>query len=637
MTSIGIDIQEGQVVDNDPDRRAFLEAVAARDYDQIRSATRRILENTSSPSRTARFVRQTMQDVNCPDLKPFKIALLSSFSIEMVQDPLIAHGYAEGLSVNLYNPGYDQYHSEILRPDSGLYKEEPDLIILAVDGPRWAPELYGDYLTKGRSDGPDLVSEIVARVDELIGQIRQRTTSPVLLHSCAYPRHPALGILDASQNDGQRQLIGAVNSALIELSNQLGGVHLVDMDSVIQSIGHDHWYDPRLDFFARSPIARSAFDQLAQHYQRYLRALSGNSRKCVILDLDNTLWGGIVGEDGPLGVALGSEYPGNAFVAFQRAIINLRDRGVVLAIASKNNPGDVQEVFEKNTSMLLTLDDFAAKEIHWEPKSISVARIAEALNLGMRHMVFVDDNPAECLEVERAHPAATVISLPKKPEHYIEALLANGYFDTLEFSDEDSRRGHLYQQRDAAEKLRVESGSLEDYYRNLEMSVFLAPVTADSLSRASQMTKKTTQFNTTTRQYSELQLDKILSNPDWKTLTIRVVDRFGDNGIVGLLLAHRQSNIYEIDTCLLSCRVINRGVETTMLNWLAETARAEGLTGIEGWIYPTSRNPPVRKLYEQHGFSIVEESDENTKWRFELAGNEIEVADWLQINDTAQE
>jgi len=316
-------------------------------------------------------------------------------------------------------------------------------------------------------------------------------------------------------------------------------------------------------------------------------------------------------------------------------VLALRDRGIVLAIASKNNPEDVEQVFADNPAMQIKLDDFSAREIHWEPKSLSIARIAQRLNLGLRHMVFVDDNPAECAEVSRAHPAVTVIQMPEQPERMIDALLSEGLFDSLQFSNEDARRAELYRQRDEAEKLRTEATSMEDYYRSLQMRIHMLPVTADNMARASQMTRKTTQFNTTTRLYTEAELDTLRRSNEWRTLTMRVVDAFGDNGIVGLMLARRNSDHYEIDTFLMSCRVINRGVETAMLHWLADAARAEGLAGLEGWILPTNRNVPVRDLYERHGFKAAETTDEGTRWRLDLADNSVDVPDWLEIVEAA--
>jgi FkbH-like protein len=619
--------------ESDFDRDVFLAAVRSGNIDRIRLASRRLMSRTASPSRTARFIRGTIQKNNGFELKRFRLALLSSFTIEIIDDHLFAHGCTEGLYVDIYQPGFDQYFQEILNPESGLYSFAPDAIVLAIDGIRWAPDLYDRFLSETQSGNDSLVDSTVSRITTLVTELRRRTNAVLMLHSLSYPRYPSLGILDINHSQGQRETILRINQGLADMARVLGGVYLIDMDALIQTIGHDKWYDPRLDFFARLPIGRSAIDGLARYYLRFLRALSGYSRKCVIVDLDNTLWGGILGEAGPKGIQLGSEYPGNAYVAFQRALLGLRNRGILLAIASKNNVHEVHDVFAGNGAMILTLEHFSAREIHWRPKSESVACIAKSLNLDPRHLVFIDDNPAECAEVEQAYPEVTVIALPKQPEGFINALLADGLFDTLAFSNEDMRRTELYEQREAAEELRTQSSSLDDYYRSLEMRVHLDSVNSGNVARAAQLTVKTNQFNATTKRYSEADIRVRCGNEMWIGLTMRVVDTFGDNGIVGLMLAERKDDVYEIDTFLLSCRVINRTAESVMLHWLASKARALGLVAIEGSIMPTDRNVPVRDLYQRHGFNVVKSSVEKTLWRLDLAEGNITLPSWFEIID----
>jgi FkbH-like protein len=560
------------------------------------------------------------------------VALLSSFPIELVKDHLIARGCTEGLLVETYCPGYDQYHQEILNPHSELFTFQPDVIILAVDGRRWVPVLYERFLQNSKEHSV-VIETISSNIRALLTQLRARSNATVLLHSLPYPQYSELGMLDMTYVHGQREIFNRVNQALSHIARELGAVYLVDMDAIIGSVGHTKWYDRRLEFFARSPIARSAMDSVACVYLRYLRGLYGYSRKCVIVDLDDTLWGGIVGERGPRGIILGTEYPGNAFVAFQRALLCLRDRGVLLAIASKNNRHDVERAFAENPEMVLSLSDFSAKEIHWQSKSSSILRIAKTLNLDLRHMLFVDDSPTECLEVQMAIPRLTVIRLPFQPERYIDALLAEGLFDTLTFSTEDGRRAQLYEQRGAAERVRCEASSIENYYSSLEMRAYLEPVMPHNVARASQMTQKTTQFNTSTIRYTPAEINAYLNNSDYLTLTVRLIDRFGDNGIIGLLLARRRDALIEIDTLLISCRVISRTIETLMLHWLVNKAKIHGALAIVGSIVPTDRNMPVRDLYDRHGFSSVESNDRETRWQLDIESAVIDAPRWFQITD----
>jgi FkbH-like protein len=306
---------------------------------------------------------------------------------------------------------------------------------------------------------------------------------------------------------------------------------------------------------------------------------------------------------------------------------------VILAIASKNNPPDVDEVFEKNQAMLLRKQDFAVLEVGWNEKTESLVRIAKTLNIGLDHLVFVDDNPVECSRVEEVLPAVRVICLPEQPELIVDALLADGLFDTLSLSAEDMQRTELYQRREQAEALRRNDVPIEEFYRDLNMSVVLAPVRAASLARAAQMTQKTNQFNTTTIRFSEADVSARMAANDWWIRTVKVADRFGDHGITGLVMARASADHVDIETFLLSCRVIGRTVETAILARLAAWAKAAGAPRVRGRIVPTAKNVPVRELYEQHGFR--RDPADDTVWWLDLAGKVPQDPAWLNITEEA--
>jgi len=409
-------------------------------------------------------------------------------------------------------------------------------------------------------------------------------------------------------------------------------VHMVDYAALVSQFGVKNWYDSRMRLYAKAPIANGMLGNLALEYMKYFRALGGLTKKCLVLDLDNTLWGGVVGEDGVEGIQLGANYPGSAFVEFQRVVLDLYRRGVILAIASKNNPADVDAVFNNHKFMLLRKEYFAELQIHWEPKSESLKRIAKQLSIGLEHMVFADDNPAECEQVRRELPMLSVIHLPSRPELYADALSAEGLFDTLALSDEDRRRGQLYQQRAQAQTMLSASGNLEDYYRDLAMELTIARVDQTSLARAAQLTQKTNQFNLTTIRYSEAELAKRMADPDWIAITVSVRDRFGDNGIVGVMMARADADGLDIDTFLLSCRVIGRAVESAMLAHLCDAAQARGLTKLYGKVIPTDKNVPSRDLFDKHGFSKQSEDVHGiTSWALDLTCNPVRLPDWFKL------
>ena len=270
--------------------------------------------------------------------------------------------------------------------------------------------------------------------------------------------------------------------------------------------------------------------------------------------------------------------------------------------------------------------------MHWEPKSESLRRIAASLAIGLEHMVYVDDNPAECEQVRGALPMVTVIALPSQPERYVEALHEDGWFDVLGLSAEDLKRGELYQQRAGAEALRSGSTSLEDYYRALDMEFRVGPVDLSSLKRAAQLTQKTNQLTVTTRRYAEGQLTELMADKDWMLATVGVTDRFGDNGIVGVMMARATHDTLDIDNFLLSCRVIGRGVETAMLAYLCDLALERGLKSVSGVLIATAKNMPVRDLFEKHGFArISEDGSGGTRWRLELKDQRVMWPDWFRV------
>ena len=565
-------------------------------------------------------------------LKPLKVALLSSFSIEFIKKPLAVLSFLNGIEADVYLAGFGQFQQEIRNSVSGLYAFSPDAVILSVEGADWLPEIYRDYLDVLPTGFDATLARFTEEFQSLLAAFRAGSKATLIVNNFFPPVWRQLGLLDGQAGPGQAQLIHRINESLASISQQTPGVMLVDYAGLVSRVGAHQWYDERMSHYAKAPIAMAMLPQLAAEYVKFFRGLTGQTKKCLVLDLDNTLWGGVLGEDGVAGVQLGSVYPGSAYVAFQREILNLQKRGVLLAIASKNNAADVEEIFAGHSSMLLKKEHFASLQIHWEQKVESLRKIAQQLNIGLEHMVFVDDNPAECAEMIRVLPMVTTIQLPKQPEHFVRALLQDGLFDSLTFSLEDRRRGELYRQREEAEQLRGASGSVEDFYRSLEMEIAFAPVDKSSLARSAQLTQKTNQFNITTIRFSESEILERSNDPNWILTTVTVRDRFGDNGIVGLVMAHFDSGILNIETFLLSCRVIGRGVETSMFAYLCQHAANRGAGTLQGRIVPTAKNVPVRELFSSHKFKKLSEKESGeTAWTLDIQKSPVTWPEWIKV------
>lgn len=571
-----------------------------------------------------------------PPNRSIKIALLGNATLDHLHSYLKVECYKAGLHPIFYQSGYDQYMQEILQPQSDLYTFAPDVVICAIHASRLFPMLHRYPFDMTVEQRRDEMNAGLAAVQNLLDTLTQRSPALVLWHNMVAPQYPALGILDVRDDLGQTAMFAEINLRLAEMARtRYRNVYILDEDRIQSRSGKATATDPRLWLTARMGWSESVLPDLAREYLRFLKAYKGLSRKCIILDLDNTLWGGVIGEDGLEGIQLGADAPGNAFVAFQHELEKLWRRGILLAICSKNNPEDALAVFNRHPGMVLKLAHFAAQRINWEPKTANIRSLAEELNIGLDSMVFLDDNPVERARVRAELPQVLVPELPTDPAQYRTALLELGAFDSLALTEEDRNRNKFYAEQKARQEYEVhykDSTSLEAYLADLQMIVEIAPATNGTLPRIAQLTNKTNQFNPTTRRYSEGQISDMIDR-GYGVYSLRVKDRFGDNGLVGVaIIAPHGCEAWEVDTLLLSCRVMGRGVETALLAFIAEQARRSGVNRLQGWYLPTAKNAPVKDLYPEHRFSLVEQKQNGDQlWELDLPGAMITVPTWLAV------
>jgi FkbH-like protein len=354
---------------------------------------------------------------------------------------------------------------------------------------------------------------------------------------------------------------------------------------------------------------------LASSHAAFMRAVFGPPRKCLVLDLDGTLWGGTLGEEGLSGIKLGHTYPGNAFRRFQQMVLSLHRRGILLAIVSKNNDAEVADVFRAHPDMVLKTEHFSAMRINWRDKADNLLEIAEELNIGVDSLVFFDDSPAECARVRQLLPDVLTIQAPHDVLDYADAVVRSRAFERLTFTAEDRRRGAMYREQAERERAVPEATSLDAFLRGLRMAADIRPVDSFTLPRALELTQKTNQFNLTTRRYSARELAEAMNGHDRAAFSLRLTDRFGDNGIVGLAVVRGEIDTAVIEALLLSCRIIGRGAETALLSFLAGWARKRCLRSLEGEYIPTPKNAPAADCYARHGFVQVGTTATGTKWR----------------------
>jgi FkbH-like protein len=565
-------------------------------------------------------------------LIPCRLAILRSFTLEPVVPLLRAAAFLGGINLTVHVGGFDTYAQQILDPNSDLYRFNPDLVVLAIQTRDIAPELwerFTDHPLEEQSNRADALNQTLAEWAQVF---RSLSSANLIIHTLEKPVWPDAGILDGQNSTGQGALIEEVNSRLRAQTTELRGVYVLDYDALVSRHGRDNWHDERKWLTMRMPIGADYLLELAQEWLRFIHPLTGRIGKVLVTDLDNTLWGGVIGEDGIRGIKLSREYPGGAYYALQRALLDLSNRGILLAVASKNNEDEAMEVLNSHPEMLLREKHFASLQINWNSKADSLRRIAKELNVGLDSLVFLDDNPVERQNIRLLLPQVTVIELPSDSMGYAQAVRRCPLFERVTWSAEDTKRAQYYTDQRQRQDLQKSIPSLEGFYYSLGQKVEITRVSKETLVRTTQLINKTNQFNLTTRRRSETQVAQLASDPDWDVYQTRVTDRFGDNGIVGVCIVRWNGDACEIDTLLLSCRVIDRTVETAILNFLAEESRARGIARIDGWFLPTEKNKPAEGFYAKHQFTVKDRSDPGTLWSLDLRQTDISCPPWIQLS-----
>lgn len=569
-------------------------------------------------------------------LPSLRVAILRNFTLDTMIPVIKGEIALSGSYPMIYLGDYDSIARDALTPDSALYASQPDFVIIAQWLENLTPSLVARFLSLGPTVN-DEIERVLTETEAMIASLRRHSNAPILVNNFPLPAYTTLGILDAQSEDYQTHAILRLNLELLRRVRQWPDVYLVDYMSLMARVGSAQGVDDRYWHIGQAPIGNRGVVSLGQEYAKFFRALKGNTRKCLVLDCDNILWGGVVGEESLSGIKLGTTYPGSCYRAFQQEILNLHDRGVILALCSKNNEADVLEVFRDHQDMVLRETHFATWQVNWSDKVTSLRRIAKDLNIGLDSLVFVDDSQFECDLVREQLPQVAVLQLSTDPSSFRAKLSAGAYFDALVFSAEDRERNRMYRD-DAQRRNLIESGgSLSEYLARLEMVACIGLADELTIPRVSQLTQKTNQFNLTTRRYGEAEIRTLLQNPEAAVFYLKLSDRTGNLGIVGVAIMRYSEKLAEIDTLLLSCRVIGRGAEDALLAHILASARARGCTSVRGRYLLSKKNIQVASFYAQRGFRLVAESAVGSDWEIFLDQEAYPAPAWIQINLTHQE
>lgn len=539
------------------------------------------------------------------------IALLGNITTEYMGNALDEECRKNGVACNLYNSPFNQYMQDVVDPGSSFYTFSPEVVILFLEAKEFLAGWYDPLVLQGSGESKiSLVNETASALETLMENIHSNCKGTVILNNFKIPYHSPLGILDNRHMPGLKHMISLLNLKLEEWAFSRDYVRIFDYNGLNAHAGHIRSEDAKMHYLAKNPLSLAFMRLLAREYMRYILPLKSMNRKCLVLDLDNTLWGGIAGEDGICGVKLDISGPGRSFYDFQKEILNLHKRGILLAVNSKNNAPDALEIIENHPHMLLRKRHFAALKINWQNKAENLREIAKELNIGLDSLVFFDDNPVEREFVKKALPQVKVADVPRDTSKYVSVLQDITDFEYLEITREDLTRNEMYEANRKRQAAQQQFQSLEDFLAGLAQKITVAYANEFTLPRISQLTRKTNQFNMTTNRYADEDIKEMIQSGNYMVLSCSAADKFGDNGIIGVCILSLEGNTAAVDTFLLSCRVMGRDVEYAFLGAAAKLLKEKGIERIFARYTQTEKNKASRDFYPNAGFSADCENEE---------------------------
>lgn len=513
---------------------------------------------------------------------------------------------ADLVGVDLYEGAFGLIDEEILDPTSGYNRFRPEITILA-------PTSHS--LAHFEETEPNLD---IDRWKRLWEAIQEHHRGRVILHALEVPRHSVLGNLDLTLPGSVGRRIRRFNLDLAEATP--AGVSVLDIEGLAASVGKQDWSDPRFWFLAKESTSVVGRVVLAHAEAALIRGFLGLSKKVVAVDLDNTLWGGVIGEDGLSGIRLAGDAEGEAFVAFQRYLMALQARGILLVLISKNNEDDARLPFERHPEMVLSWGDFASVRVNWQPKSDNLREIAAELSLGLDSFVVVDDDPRERAELRIALPEVDVVCMPTDPSYFVRAVAEGRWFDVPALTNEDLSRAADYRAAKDSQRLLSAAGTLDEFLESLELRAEIAAFDMVNLPRIVQLIHRTNQYNLTTQRHTEAEVADLMQTSGVHARFVRLCDRFSDHGIISVLIARELDDALDVETWLMSCRVLGRTVEHALLSHVIELGAKLKKTRILGCYVPTARNVLVKDHYARLGFTCVgEDLQGSSRWERAVA------------------
>jgi FkbH-like protein len=557
-----------------------------------------------------------------PGFLQVRLAVLASSTVDHLSPAIRVAGLRRRMLINVHSGAYGQYRQDLLDPSSYLREFAPQATLFSFSA---REAIAGIPLTATAREADETIARVIGELRSFWGKAREICNAAIIQQTFVDITESVFGSYDRLVPGAPARIVARLNNQLCEAAAQ-DGILLLDIARASERDGIDAWFDAGHWFQGKLDIAPQAAPLYGDMLARILAAQRGLSKKCLVLDLDNTLWGGVIGDDGLDGIILGEGSAiGEAHLALQHYAKQLKARGIILAVCSKNDAGIAEEVFHDHPEMLLRRSDIAAFLANWDDKTENLKAIAAQLNIGIDSLVFVDDNPVERARIRQSLPMVAVPELPEDAARYVRCLADSGYFEAVGFTSEDRDRAGQYAQNAERAALLGSAQTMDEFLRGLKMSVLFGPFTRVDHARIVQLINKTNQFNTTTRRYTSEEIANITDLPNALTLQFRLLDRIGDNGLVSAMIlgpVHGQDDVLEIENWVMSCRVFGRQLEFEAMNIAVEAARQRGARAFIADYIPTSKNSIISALYPMLGFAAVEQTASPsgaTRWLLNLA------------------
>lgn len=552
--------------------------------------------------------------------KKIKIALLGSFTLNGMAETFRVKCSQINVGCTTYVSSYNQYAQDILNHNSNLYRFSPDLSFLILDTRTILEKLFYSPYSVSEDERKSFIRNKVNEIIMLANSYTNNSKSKLIITNLSIPTYSPYGIYETKMNYGLQEMVSDFNSQISIAIRTKESVYMYNFDAFVSKFGEKNIFDFRQFFFGDVKIGFDYIPYLIHDWIGYVKAVLGLNKKCIVLDLDNTLWGGIIGEDGIEGIKLGSDPIGRAFVEFQKILFALHQRGIILAINSKNNPNDALDVIKSHPNMILTEENFSCMKINWNDKVQNIREIANDLNIGLESIVFFDDDPVNREYVRSNLPQVLTVDLPQDASNYAQTLIEMNDFNHLKITQEDINRGKMYLQDKQRKELGQTATNLQDFLKQLNIKLIIKNANNFTIPRISQLTLKTNQFNLTTKRYQEEEVHKFVSNPHYWVGCAQIEDKFGDNGITGVFIVKKENKEWLIDTFLLSCRIMGRGIEDGLLGHIIQVAKIQGIDIIRAEFIPTKKNKPSETFLSDYGFK-----KNNNYWTYDVKNNPIKI------------